>query len=236
MYYSVKDAWVISGTMLYVEFDDGKRGTYDMSSLIGEGVFVRLADAEEFRSARSDDFTAESGDHCTDLHQRLRRRPPPQGLPRPPVEQVLGLADLAVGHVRELGPLREELPEQAVGVLVGAPLPGRVRVAEAGPEARRLGEAGVLGHLSALVPGERGEHGGAPPSGTDATVSTRSPSQRPGTARSSASDGRARRVAPVAGGGRVAPDDPRGAGLGQPSPDEVDNPLPGLVVILPAAY
>ena len=55
--------------------------------------------------------------------------------PGSPVEQVLGLAYPLDGRIRKLGALREELPEQAVGVLVGAPRPGRVRVAEAGPEA-----------------------------------------------------------------------------------------------------
>lgn len=57
MYYSVKNAWAIDDTTLYVEFDDGRRGTYDMSPLIGEGVFSQLADASEFKAARSDGFT-----------------------------------------------------------------------------------------------------------------------------------------------------------------------------------
>ena len=71
--------------------------------------------------------------------------------PGSPVERVLGLAHPLDGRMRKLGALREELPEQPVGVLVGAPLPGRVRIAEAGPEARRLGEEGVFGHLDSLV-------------------------------------------------------------------------------------
>ena len=56
-YYSAKDAWAISNMTLCAELDDGKHGTYDMSSLIGEGVFAKLANTEVFRSVRSDGFT-----------------------------------------------------------------------------------------------------------------------------------------------------------------------------------
>jgi hypothetical protein len=53
------------------------------------------------------------------------------------------------GQVRSLG---EVLPEQTVRVLVAAPLPGRVRVAEEHVQARGHGEIGVPGRLLALVP------------------------------------------------------------------------------------
>ena len=57
MRYNVNKAWAVDDTTLYLEFDDGRRGTYDMSDLIGVGVFERLSDPAEFRAARSDGFT-----------------------------------------------------------------------------------------------------------------------------------------------------------------------------------
>lgn len=48
---SVKVAWAIDSTTLFVEFDDGRSGTYDMSPPIGQGVFAKLADLAIFRSA-----------------------------------------------------------------------------------------------------------------------------------------------------------------------------------------
>ncbi len=57
MHYSVKYACARSDTLLYLEFEDGKKGVYDMSPVIGEGVFARLEDPEMFRQASSDGFT-----------------------------------------------------------------------------------------------------------------------------------------------------------------------------------
>ena len=55
----------------------------------------------------------------------------------------------------EVGALGEVLAQQAVGVLVGAALPGAVRVGEVDGEAGVDAQLGVLGHLGALVPGQR---------------------------------------------------------------------------------
>nr|WP_275100629.1 DUF2442 domain-containing protein [Olsenella uli] len=55
--FNVRNAWAVDDTTLYLEFHDGRRGTYDMSPLIGTGVFEKLSDPEEFRAARSDGFT-----------------------------------------------------------------------------------------------------------------------------------------------------------------------------------
>ena len=55
----------------------------------------------------------------------------------------------------EVGALREVLAQQPVGVLVRAALPGAVRVAEVDLHAGVDGEPGVVGHLGALVPGQR---------------------------------------------------------------------------------
>ena len=58
MYYSVKNARAIDGSKLYLRFEDGKRGIYDMAPLLSEGVFRKLTDRTLFDSVRSDGFTA----------------------------------------------------------------------------------------------------------------------------------------------------------------------------------
>jgi hypothetical protein len=62
--------------------------------------------------------------------------------------------ELVVGDPREADPLREVLAQEPVGVLVRAPLPGRVRIAEIDIDAGVDLEAHVLSHLVALVPGQ----------------------------------------------------------------------------------
>src|SRR4051794_18685682 len=80
---------------------------------------------------------------------------PSERLAGPAVERV-GDGGKVVGAVsREVGALGEVLPEQAVGVLVGAALPGALRVAEVHLQARVDLQLGVLGQLGALVPGQR---------------------------------------------------------------------------------
>ena len=54
----------------------------------------------------------------------------------------------------EVGALREVLPQQAVGVLVRAALPGALRVTGVDGQAGVDTQLGVLGHLRALVPGQ----------------------------------------------------------------------------------
>src|SRR5215204_6977921 len=53
-----------------------------------------------------------------------------EALARALVELVGDGVELGLGHRREVEALREVLPEEAVGVLVGPALPGRVRIAE----------------------------------------------------------------------------------------------------------
>lgn len=57
MKYNVSKAWAVDDTTLYLEFDDGRRGTYDMSKIIEDSIFKKLSDPTEFRAARSDGFT-----------------------------------------------------------------------------------------------------------------------------------------------------------------------------------
>lgn len=57
MRYSVSKERAVDDTTLYLEFNDGRRRTYDMSKIIGDGVFMRLSNPDEFRAAGSDGFT-----------------------------------------------------------------------------------------------------------------------------------------------------------------------------------
>jgi len=52
---------------------------------------------------------------------------------------------------RQVTALGQELPQQAIGVLASATLPGAVRVAEVHPDIRRPGQLAMAGHLLALV-------------------------------------------------------------------------------------
>jgi putative transposase len=84
-----------------------------------------------------------------------RRVSPAEGLAWPRVERERNSVEVVTGVAGEVGALGEVLAQQAVGVLVGAPLPGAVRVAEEDVEPSVDAELGVLGHLGALVPGQR---------------------------------------------------------------------------------
>ena len=61
------------------------------------------------------------------------------------------MLDLTTRDPREVRALREELPDEAVGVLVRASLPGAMRVGEVDLDARLLCEQLMLGHLFAFV-------------------------------------------------------------------------------------
>ena len=67
--------------------------------------------------------------------------PPRQALAGSVVEGVVRLPDLLVGDVVEAPPLREPVPQEPVGVLVGAPLLRLVGVAEADGRAQALLQA-----------------------------------------------------------------------------------------------
>lgn len=74
------------------------------------------------------------------------------------IHEVLDMLDLTTRQLGEVGALREELPQQLVRVLVGAALPGTLRMREVDLDARRLGEEPMLGHLLAPVVGQRAAH------------------------------------------------------------------------------
>jgi hypothetical protein len=58
-------------------------------------------------------------------------------------------------ELAEVSALGEVLAQQAVGVLVGAALPGATRVTEIDLDARVDRELQMLGHLLAVIPGQR---------------------------------------------------------------------------------
>src|SRR6185436_3203427 len=55
----------------------------------------------------------------------------------------------------QIGALREVLAQQSVGVLVGAALPRALRIAEVDLDTRIDLQPIMLGHFSALIPGQR---------------------------------------------------------------------------------
>lgn len=62
--------------------------------------------------------------------------------------------EVLTGVGREIGSLGEILPEQAVGVFVGASLPGTGGVTEVDRHVGCRGELVVASHLNTLVPGQ----------------------------------------------------------------------------------
>ena len=80
-----------------------------------------------------------------------------------PVERLSGSGVEGRGHGgdllgavhAEIGAFRKVLSQQSVGVLVGAALPWALRIAEVDLHARIDLQAGVLGHLGPLIPGQR---------------------------------------------------------------------------------
>src|SRR5215204_4709692 len=90
-----------------------------------------------------------------ELVQSLGRCSPAQGLSRPAVEGDRHSGELLGAVHAEVGALWKVLPQQPVGVLVRATLPGAVRIAEVDRHARLDPELGVLGHLRSLIPGQR---------------------------------------------------------------------------------
>lgn len=75
------------------------------------------------------------------------------------VELVGDGIELGLAVAGQIGAFGEVLPQQAIGVLAGAALPGAVWIAEVHPDAGLLAELGVQRHFLALVVGEGLAHG-----------------------------------------------------------------------------
>jgi hypothetical protein len=61
---------------------------------------------------------------------------------------------LFLGVAGQVGAFGQILSDQAVGVLVGASLPGTMRITEVHGDAGRLGEFPMVGHLLTLIIGQ----------------------------------------------------------------------------------
>src|SRR4029079_11136417 len=86
--------------------------------------------------------------------ERLCGSLPVEGLAGSGVESVGDVVAVGLGEAPQLGAFGPVLAQQAVGVLVGAALPGRVGVGEVDAEVRLDGDVGVGGHFAAAVPGQ----------------------------------------------------------------------------------
>src|ERR1039458_3136281 len=89
------------------------------------------------------------------LVERLCWCLPFERLPRSTVERSGDGIEVLAGVPRQVGALREVLTQQTVCVLVGASLPGTVRIAEVDGEVRCDPELRVLSHLGTLIPRQR---------------------------------------------------------------------------------
>src|SRR3954464_14946259 len=90
-----------------------------------------------------------------ELVQSLGRCPPTKGLSRPAVEGDRHGRKIVRAVRAEVGALWKVLPQQPVGVLVRATLPGAVGIAEVDLHASVDPQLRVLGHLRSLIPGQR---------------------------------------------------------------------------------
>lgn len=99
---------------------------------------------------------------------------PVQNVPWPIVEHRLHPFDLAPGHLVKVSPGGKALPQEPVGVLVGAPFPGTVGMRKVDRHLRLAGEAPMVAHLLPLVVGEgSAELGRQGPDGLDKGLSHR---------------------------------------------------------------
>src|SRR5689334_7582469 len=90
-----------------------------------------------------------------ELVQSLGRCSPAQSLSRPAVEGDRHSGEILGAVHAEVGALWKVLPQQPIGVLVRAALPGAVGIAEVDRHASLDPELGVLGHFRSLIPGQR---------------------------------------------------------------------------------
>src|SRR5712692_3026569 len=88
------------------------------------------------------------------LVQSFGRGLPAEGLAGPAIESGGDRVECAGAVARQVGPFREVLAQEAVGVLVRASLPRAAWITEVDLEAGGDAQVGVLGHLLASIPGQ----------------------------------------------------------------------------------
>src|SRR5579864_2042361 len=84
----------------------------------------------------------------------LGRGSEPQRLAWPSVELSCHFIQMGLRVNRQVSPFGEVLPEQAVGVLVGAALPRALRIAEVDVDVGRQAKSPMIRKLLATVPGQ----------------------------------------------------------------------------------
>ena len=89
------------------------------------------------------------------LREDFGRRAKFQRLPGTLVEATRHAVEVALGVRGEDRAFRKVLPQQAIRVLVGSPLPRTLRIAEVDLDVRGDGERGVSGQLHAPIPCQR---------------------------------------------------------------------------------
>ena len=72
-----------------------------------------------------------------------------QGLTWPLIELTRGFVQISLRVYRQVGSFREVLPQQSIGVLVGAALPRTLRVTEVDVDIGRQGKTPMIGKLLA---------------------------------------------------------------------------------------
>ena len=92
--------------------------------------------------------------HCNECGELLGWFHKTEGLAGPVVHQSSDLREIGSAVLGKVSSTGKELAEQPIGVLVGAALPRRVRVAEVDLDAGVDLDLLVAGHLLAAVPGE----------------------------------------------------------------------------------
>ncbi len=98
---------------------------------------------------------AGSGSGAQVLGQHLSGCLPPECLSRSTVQRRRDSSELLGAMTGEVGASREVLARQPIGVLVRGALPRAARIAEVDLQTAVEPELHVLGHLNALVPGQR---------------------------------------------------------------------------------
>ena len=78
-----------------------------------------------------------------------------QRFPRPFVEFTRHAVEMGLGVRRQIGSVREVLPEQPVGVFIRTALPRALRIAEISGDLGFHGEALMIGEFLPAIPGQR---------------------------------------------------------------------------------
>ena len=98
----------------------------------------------------------------TQLRKHLQGRCPVETFSRSSVQPMRNGIELTLGVARQIRPLRQILPQEPIGVFVGATLPGTMRIGKEHADGESLCQALVLNHLLPSIIGQgsaqRGRH------------------------------------------------------------------------------